>query len=99
MTKTTVNLLPIPDGNISEDSFDEEQDSDDSDYEAHNTNDLDDEVVEQESSEEVEQESNKEVDVDKNSDSDLDQKKIPKGKSKGAKQGNPNEKVLFCIDI
>ena len=61
MTKTTVNLLPIPDGNISEDSFDE-QDSDDSDYEAHNTNDLDDEVVEQES--------NEEVDVDKNSDTD-----------------------------
>lgn len=75
MTKSTVSLLPIPDGNVSEDSFgDEEQDSDDSDYEPHNTNDLDDEVVGQESSEEV--------DVDENSDRDLDQKKYQREKER-----------------
>ena len=92
MTKSTVSLVPIPDGNVSEDSFgDEEQDSDDSDYEPHNTDDIDDEVVQQESSEEV--------DVDENSDRYLDQKKIAKGKSKGVGAKPETEKVLFCIEI
>ena len=92
MTKSTVSLLPIPDGNVSEDSFgDKEQDSDDSDYEPHNTDDLDDEVVGQESSEEV--------DVDGISDRDLNQKKTLKGKSRGVGAKQEIEKVLFCIDI
>ena len=75
VTKSTVTLLPIPDGNVSDDSFgDEEQDSDHSEYEHGNTYDLDDEVVGQESSEEV--------DVDENSDRDLDQKKYQREKAR-----------------